>query len=65
MIEVYSNPAVRKRLRRFRQYLIVGRDARYLSELDTADRQEPTEALTTKATRLTEKLTRLMGKLEV
>jgi hypothetical protein len=40
--------------------------ARYLSQLDTADRQEPTEALAAKATRLTEKLTKLtkeMGKL--
>jgi hypothetical protein len=40
----------------------------YLSQLDTADRQEPTEALAAKATRLTEKLTRLkqgMGKLAV
>ena len=27
--------------------------ARYLSQLDTADRQEPTEALATKVTRLT------------
>ena len=33
--------------------------ARYLSQLDTADRQEPTEALATKVTRLTEKLTKL------
>src|SRR5262249_30665136 len=42
--------------------------ARYLSQLDTADRQEPTEALAAKATRLTEKLTKLkeeMGKLAV
>ena len=30
--------------------------ARYLSQLDTADRQEPTEALEAKATRLKEKL---------
>ena len=40
----------------------------YLSQLDTADRQEPTEALATKVTRLTEKLTKLkeeMGKLAV
>jgi len=40
--------------------------ARYLSQLDTADRQEPTEALAAKVTRLTEKLTKLkeeMGKL--
>ena len=40
--------------------------ARYLSQLDTADRQEPSEALATKVTRLTEKLTKLkeeMGKL--
>src|SRR6202008_50462 len=42
--------------------------ARYLSQLDTADRQEPTETLVTKVTRLTEKLTKLkeeMGKLAV
>src|ERR1041385_6181810 len=40
--------------------------ARYLSQLDTADRQEPTEALAAKVTRLTEKLAKLkeeMGKL--
>jgi len=40
----------------------------YLSQLDTADRQEPTEALAAKVTRLTEKLTKLkeeMGKLAV
>jgi transposase len=42
--------------------------ARYLSQLDTVDRQEPTEALAAKVTRLTEKLTKLkqeMGKLAV
>jgi transposase len=33
--------------------------ARYLSQLDTADRQEPTEALAEKATRLKEKLVKL------
>jgi transposase len=33
--------------------------ARYLSQLDTADRQEPTEALAAKATRLKEKLAKL------
>jgi len=33
--------------------------ARYLSQLDTADRQEPSEALATKATRLKEKLAKL------
>src|SRR5262245_42270554 len=33
--------------------------ARYLSQLDTADRQEPTEALATKTERLNEKLARL------
>lgn len=40
--------------------------ARYLSQLDTADRQEPTEALAVKVVRLGEKLTKLkeeMGKL--
>jgi hypothetical protein len=35
--------------------------ARYLSQLDTAERQEPTEALAAKVTRLTEKLTKLSG----
>jgi hypothetical protein len=35
--------------------------ARYLSQLDTTDRQEPTEALAAKVTRLTEKLTKLKG----
>src|SRR6266699_5137872 len=42
--------------------------ARYLSQLDTADRQEPPEALGVKVTRLKEKLTKLkeqMGKLAV
>jgi len=33
--------------------------ARYLSQLDTADRQEPSEALATKITRLKEKLAKL------
>jgi transposase len=33
--------------------------ARYLSQLDTADRQEPTEALTMKAARLNDKLAKL------
>ena len=40
--------------------------ARYLSQLDTADRQEPTEGLAMKAARLKEKLAKLkeeMGKL--
>jgi hypothetical protein len=42
--------------------------AHYLSQLDTADRLEPAEALATKVTRLAEKLTKLkeeMGKLAV
>ena len=42
--------------------------ARYLSQLDTADRQEPTEALAAKVTRLKEKLAKVkeaMGKLVV
>ena len=42
--------------------------ARYLSQLDSADRQEPSEALSTKTTRLTEKIGRLrqeMGRLGV
>jgi len=41
--------------------------ARYLSQLDTADRQEPSEALAAKTTHLKEKLTKLkeeMAKLE-
>lgn len=40
--------------------------ARYLSQLDTADRQEPTEALAARVTRLNEKLAKVkeaMGKL--
>src|SRR3989440_9180912 len=42
--------------------------ARYLSQLDTADRQEPTEALGVRVARHKEKLTKLkeqMGKLAV
>src|SRR5689334_8278566 len=42
--------------------------ARYLSQLDTADRQEPTEALAVRVTRLKEKLAKVkeaMGKLAV
>ena len=42
--------------------------ARYLSQLDTADRQEPAEALAAKVTRLTEKLTKRkeeVGKLAI
>ena len=41
--------------------------ARYLSQLDTADRQEPSEALATKTTRLNEKIAKLreeMGRLQ-
>src|SRR3977135_4663563 len=38
--------------------------ARYLSQLDTADRQEPTEALVAKVTRLTEKLTKLKEEMD-
>ncbi len=37
--------------------------ARYLSQLDTADRQQPSEALAAKVTRLTEKLTKLKGEM--
>jgi hypothetical protein len=40
--------------------------ARYLSQLDTADRQEPSDVLVLKTTRLKEKLDKLkeeMGKL--
>ena len=42
--------------------------ARYMSQLDAADRQEPSEALATKVTRLREKLVKVketMGKLAV
>ena len=35
--------------------------ARYLQQLDTADRQEPSEALATKTTRLKEKIAKLEG----
>jgi len=38
--------------------------ARYLSQLDTADRQEPSEALAAKTTRLTEKLAKLKEEME-
>jgi transposase len=37
--------------------------ARYLSQLDTADRQEPSEALATKTARLKEKLAKLGGEM--
>ena len=33
--------------------------ARYLQQLDTADRQEPSDALATKTTRLREKIAKL------
>ena len=38
--------------------------ARYLSQLDTADRQEPSEALATRTAHLKEKLAKLAGELE-
>jgi transposase len=38
--------------------------ARYLSQLDTADRQEPTEALAVKVTRLKEKLSTLKEQID-
>ena len=38
--------------------------ARYLSQLDTADRQEPSEALAAKATHLKEKLAKLKEEME-
>jgi transposase len=38
--------------------------ARYLSQLDTADRQEPSEALALKTTRLKEKLAKLKEEME-
>jgi transposase len=37
--------------------------ARYLAQLDTADRQEPSETLTAKTTRLKEKLAKLKGEM--
>ena len=38
--------------------------ARYLSQLDTADRQEPTEALAAKTAHLKEKLAKLDGEMK-
>jgi ribosomal protein L14E/L6E/L27E len=38
--------------------------ARYLSQLDTADRQEPSEALAAKTTHLKEKLAKLKDEME-
>jgi transposase len=38
--------------------------ARYLAQLDTADRQEPTEALAAKSTHLREKLTKLKSEMD-
>src|SRR5262249_23986732 len=38
--------------------------ARYLSQLDTADRQEPSEALATRSAHLKEKLARLASELQ-
>ena len=38
--------------------------ARYLSQLDTADRQEPTEALAAKTAHLKEKLVKLEGEMK-
>jgi transposase len=38
--------------------------ARYLDQLDTADRQEPSDALSMKATRLTEKIARLREEMQ-
>ena len=38
--------------------------ARYLSQLDTADRQEPSEALATKTMRLKEKLAKLVEEMQ-
>ena len=60
--------AVNNRDRNFRRTQLEESVARYLSQLDTADRQEPTEAMVTKVMRLKEKLTKLkeeMGKLAV
>jgi hypothetical protein len=38
--------------------------ARYLQQLDSADRQDPSEALTTKTTRLKEKIEKLKGEMQ-
>jgi hypothetical protein len=38
--------------------------ARYLAQLDTIDRQEPTEALAAKTKHLKEKLVRLKGEMD-
>ena len=38
--------------------------ARYLQQLDTADRQEPSEALKTKTSRLKEKIEKLKEEME-
>ncbi|HET6780883.1 MAG TPA: IS1182 family transposase [bacterium] len=38
--------------------------ARYLQQLDSADRQEPSEALKTKTSRLTEKIAKLKGEMQ-
>jgi hypothetical protein len=58
--------AVNNRDRNFRRAKVERRRAQleesvghYLSQLDTADRQEPSEALATKTTRLKEKLAKL------
>ena len=66
--------AVNNRDRNFTQAKVARRRAqleesvaRYLSQLDTADRQEPSEAIAVKTARLKEKLAKLgeeMGKLE-
>jgi hypothetical protein len=58
----------RAKVERRRTHQLEESVARYLSQLDTADRQEPTEALAAKVMRLNEKLTKLkeeMGKLAV
>jgi hypothetical protein len=38
--------------------------ARYLDQLDSADRQEPSEARTTKTARLTEKIAKLKDEMQ-
>ena len=39
--------------------------ARYLQQLDTADRQEPSETLKTKTSRLKEKITKLKEQMQL
>ena len=47
-----------------RRAQLEGSVARYLSQLDTADRQEPSETLALKTTRLKEKLAKLESEMQ-